>query len=122
MMPITLQVTPNQEFQFNADGQQYDCRLWFDGDDMMFLDVTLNGTVIASSCPCLVNQQIMPYAYLEGAGGNFFFVTASGNNPIYENFGGADVLLYATNAELADERAAIALAATTIALTQTQAL
>lgn len=121
MMPISLQPVPKFETQFNADGQQYDIRIWFDGDDMMFMDVTMNGQVIASSCPCLVGQMVLPYAYLEGAGGNFFWQTSSGNNPNYQNFGASDVLLYASNAEMAEGRMINAANATAIVLAHNQA-
>ena len=104
MMPITLQATPKQNPQFYADGQQYNIRVWWDGADMMFLDVTINGTVVATSLPCIVGQMVMPYAFMEGAGGNFFWQTASGDNPIYTNFGTNDILLYASAAEMAAVR------------------
>jgi len=120
-MPINLQAIPNQEPTFTADGQQYDIRVWFDGDDMMFMDVTVNGAVVASSCPCLVGQMVIPYEYLEGDGGNFFWTTASGGNPNYENFGAGDVLLYASNAEMVTGRATIAANAQTITLASNQA-
>lgn len=121
-MPINLQPIPNQRQQFIADNQQYDIRVWFDGDDMMFMDVTINGEVVASSCECLVGQMVMPYAYLEGLGGNFFWTTASGNNPAYGNFSAADVLLYAAQAEMAAGRATIAANAQQIALASNQAM
>lgn len=121
MMPVTLQPIPLQSTTFNADGQQYSIRVWFDGTDTMFMDVTLNGTLIAVSCPCIVGQQVMPYQYLEGAGGNFIFTTASGDNPSYLNFGTSDVLLYASAAEMAAARAANDASATTIVLASNQA-
>lgn len=121
MMTIGLQAIPNQNILFVADGVAYQVRVWFDGDDMMFMDVTANNVVIATSLPCLVGQQVMPYRYLEGTGGNFFWATASGGNPIYTNFGAGDVLLYGTAAEIAAERAAIAAAATQINLAPNQA-
>lgn len=121
MMPITLQAIPKQETEFYADSQQYDIRIWWDGQDKMYMDVTLNGTLIAASCPCLAGAMVIPYEYLEGAGGNFFWTTASGENPQYANFGSADVLLYATNAEMATGRATIAANAQTIALASNQA-
>lgn len=105
MMTVDLQPTPTQRLQFNSDGQQYDIRIFYDGQDMMFMDVSLNGIPVAYSCPCLVSQQIVPYDYLEGDGGNFFFATADGGNPIWSNFGGTDILLYGTNAEIAAQRA-----------------
>lgn len=122
MMPIGLEAEASQRVKFLADGQAYDIRIWFDGDDMMFMDVTINGVLVAPSCPCIVGQMVLPFAYLEGAGGNFFFTTASGNNPIYTNFGAGDVLLYASHAELATERAAIKAAATAITLAPNQAM
>jgi hypothetical protein len=104
MMPVPLQPIPNQEFQFVADGQQYDLTIR-SNDDVMFMDVTVNGVDVMTQCLCLVNQMVLPYPYLEGLGGNFIFTTASGENPQYQNFGGPDVLLYATNAEMAQARA-----------------
>jgi hypothetical protein len=89
---------------------------------MMFMDVTVNNVVVATSLPCLNQQQVMPYNYLEGQGGNFFFVTASGNNPTWQNFGGNDVLLYGMASELAAQRAIIAAAANTITLGKNQAM
>jgi hypothetical protein len=122
MTPITLQAIPNQDTDFLGDGQLYDIRVWFDGDDMMFMDVTMNGAVVASSCPCIVGQMVIPYEYLEGLGGNFFFTTASGGNPNYANFGATDILLYASNAEMATGRATNAANAQAIALASNQAM
>jgi hypothetical protein len=104
MFTIDLKPIPNQRAQFVADGQQYDIRV-FAIDDLMYMDVSLNGTTVITSCQCLAGQQVVPYDYLEALGGNFIFNTASGSNPQYANFGGADILLYATNAELAGARA-----------------
>ena len=121
MQQLILQAIPNQRFQFVADGQQYDIRIWSDGDDMTFMDVTMNGQVTGTSFPCLVGQQVMQFSYLEGAGGNFFWSTASGNNPQWENFATDDTLWYASNAELAAQRAANAAAAVTLTLASNQA-
>jgi hypothetical protein len=121
MMPVTLQAIPLQKTRFVADGQQYDIRVWFDGDDMMYMDVTINGSVVATSCRCIVGQMVLPYSYLESIGGNFIWQTASGNNPTYTNFGAGDVLLYASNAEMSQARAANLAAATAITLAPNQA-
>lgn len=121
MMPITLQAVPRQETEFYADSQQYDIRIWWDGQDMMFMDISINGTTVASACPCLTGAMVIPYEYLEGDGGNFFWSTASGENPQYANFDSTDVLLYATNAEMATARATIIADAQTIVLATNQA-
>lgn len=121
MMPIALQAIPKYRTQFIADGQQYDIRIWFDGDDMMFMDVTMNGVVLITSCPCIVGQMVIPFSYLEGDGGNFVWTTASGDNPNYQNFGAGDVLLYASNAEMAAARAANAADLVTVTLASNQA-
>lgn len=105
MLTIELQAIPNQKFNFLGDGQQYTIALRT-VQDMTFMDVAMNGSTLITSCKCLPGQMVIPYDYLEGEGGNFFFQTASGNNPQYANFGGADVLLYASNAELAAVRGA----------------
>lgn len=121
MTPITLQAVPKQNPQFYLDGQQYDVRIWWDGQDKMYMDATINGVLVAASCPCLAGMMVIPYEYLEGAGGNFFWTTASGENPQYTNFGTTDILLYASNAEMATGRATIAANAQTIALASNQA-
>lgn len=105
MLTIDLQPIPNQRIQFAGDGQQYDIDLRTI-DDVTYMDVSMNGTVLISSAPCIPQQLIVPYAYLEGAGGNFVFETMNDNYPNYKNFGAGDVLLYATNAELATLRGA----------------
>lgn len=120
MMPITLQPIASQDLTFVADNQQYEITIRAN-DDIMFMDVTMNGAVVITECPCLVGQAVIPYSYLEGAGGNFIFTTASGGNPQYANFGGPDVLLYATNAEMATARALNAAALTAVTLLPNQA-
>jgi hypothetical protein len=120
MQVINLNAIPNQEINFVADNVAYVLRL-FNDSDMMFMDVTANGAVVQTSCRCLPSTMIIPSQYLEGLGGNFFFTTASGDNPQYENFGTSDILLYASNAEMAQGRAINAAALNTITLSPTQA-
>jgi len=120
MQTIDLEVTPSQAVTFVADNQQYNVTVR-SNDDMTFMDVSINGAVVATQLPCIVGQIVMPYEYLEGDGGNFIFTTASGDNPQYANFGSSDVLLYISNAELAAARAANAAAVTTITLAPNQA-
>jgi len=103
------------------DGLQYLIRVWTGFDEAPYMDITINNVVIATSLPCLVGQLVIPYAYLEGAGGNFVWSTASGDDPRYENFGGSDILLYASNAEVAAGRAANALSLNAIVLASNQA-
>lgn len=122
MKPITLQAVPSQRLQFVADGQQYDIRVWFDGLDVMFMDVTINTILVVSSYPCIVGQMVIPYAYLEGDGGNFIWDTVSGDYPNYENFGAGDTLLYASAAEMAQARAMNAASAIAITLAPNQAV
>lgn len=119
-MPIALQPIASQELTFVADSQQYDVTIRAN-DDVMFMDIAINGVVVITECVCLVGQVVIPYSYLEGAGGNFIFTTASGGNPQYLNFGGPDVLLYATNAEMATARALNAAALTAVTLLPNQA-
>lgn len=118
--PLTLQATPNYAFNFVADGQLYNIALRAI-QDMVFMDVTMNGAIVATALPCLVGALVIPYPYLEGAGGNFVFSTASGENPQWENFGAGDVLLYLANADLVVARAAQAAALTAIILGPGQA-
>lgn len=121
MKPITLQPIPNQRFQATLDNQQYDITIRSIGD-MMFMDVTINAVVVATSLPCIVGQPVIPYGYLEGGGGNFVWTTVSGGNPQYANFGTIDVLLYVSVAELATARENAEIAKTSIQLGPHQAI
>lgn len=117
---ITLEAVDNQSFTFTGDSQRYLINLRTI-DDTLYMDVTMNGASIISGAQCLPGQMVVPYAYLEGDGGNFIFNTTSGNNPQAANFGSSDTLLYVTAAEMAVARADNASAVTAITLTSSQA-
>jgi hypothetical protein len=121
MMPIQLQAIPRQQTNFYADSQAYIVRVWFDGDDTMFADITCNGVLVAAGIPCIVGMMLLANEYLEGAGGNFIWTTVSGDNPIYTNFGTSDILLYASVSEMAQARATNAASLSAINLAQNQA-
>lgn len=99
MQIIPLQSIPNQQFQVTLDGQFYDIQLRSIGD-MMYATISMNNVQIVSGVRCVVGTPLLPYRYLQGDGGNFVFVTTSGQNPQYENFAAGDVLLYASPSEI----------------------
>jgi hypothetical protein len=103
MDTIDLQAIPNQSVNFVEDGQQYNLSFRAIGDTM-YVDIAMNGATIVTAIPCIANEPLIPYQYLEGDGGNFLFVTASGDNPQYDNFGSNDILMYVSAAELLANR------------------
>jgi hypothetical protein len=103
MQNIPLQVTPNQSFPITLDNTLYTITLRTIGD-LTYLDVDINGVSVVSGLRCTPNVPLIPYRYMEGAGGNFAFAT-SGEYPNYEQFGVTQLLIYATVAELAALRA-----------------
>lgn len=103
MQTITLLAIPNQKLQFTGDGQQYSITIKAAGDHM-YMDVSINGVLVASGKKCQSDALIM-YTYEEGLGGNFAWATTSGNDPFYTAFNAGDTLLYLTNAELVAARA-----------------
>lgn len=105
MQFIPLQVTPNESFPITLDNTRYDLSLRSIGA-LTYLDVTINGVLVLSGQRCPPNEPLIPYEYLEGAGGNFAFTTPNGEYPNYPSFGTTHFLVYASAAELAAIRAA----------------
>ncbi len=104
MQLIALQNIPNQTFSITLDQQLYSITLRTIGNET-YASVTMNGNDIIDGIKCQPNTPVIPYPYLEGAGGNFSFYTPNDEYPNYEAFDTTHFLLYASNAELAALRA-----------------
>lgn len=106
MQQIPLQAIPNQNFTTTLDSQLYDITLVTDSLDNVYATILLNGEKVISGQRCLAGRPLIPYAYLEGDGGNFTFATLGDLNPASENFNNTDILWYVSNAELLALRSA----------------
>lgn len=71
---------------------------------VMCIFISRNDVPIVQGQRCVPERPLIPYRYLEGSTGNFYFFTENGEYPHYSRFGGADVLVYATAEELVELR------------------
>lgn len=105
MQLIPLQNTPNQSFPITLNNVRY--LLTFRTIGMLtYVDIDINNVRTVSGVRCPPGEPLLPYEYLEGAGGNFAFLTQNGAYPNYTEFGITQTLIYASPAELAALRAA----------------
>lgn len=105
MQIIPLQNTDNQSFPITLDNVRYKLTLRTIGA-LTFITIALNGNTILNAVRCAPNVPLIPYQYLEGAGGNFAFSTPNGEYPNYPSFGTTHFLIYASVADLISIRAA----------------
>lgn len=102
MVIIPLQAIPKQEFTINLEGSFYDISIKLTVT-VMSVSISRDGTRIVSNTRAVPGFPIIPYRYLED--GNFTFITANDEYPIYELFGINQFLIYASEQELEDFRA-----------------
>ena len=103
MVSIPLASIPNQRLAIRLEGSLFGLTLKTAGN-IMTITINKDGETVVSGMRCLPDMPLIPYRYLEGTTGNFYFTTAGDEYPHYSRFGGADELLYATAAELKELR------------------
>ena len=103
MVIIPLSPIPNQRLAIPLEGALFGLHLKAAGNTMT-ITINKGGETVVSGMRCVPNVPLIPYRYLEGTTGNFYFTTAGGEYPHYSRFGGADELVYATAAELKELR------------------
>lgn len=98
MVNIELDKYPNQEFQFIADGVEYEFRIHF-WNGMMFCSLSINGERKLDSVKCISGKWLIPFDYIL-KGGNFRFECVDPSEyPDYNNFGISCNLIYYTKEE-----------------------
>lgn len=97
MVIIPLIAVPNQTFSIQLDGTLFNLTL---KSVVNFTAVTIfqNNVLILSGMRAVAGTPVIPYQYLEA--GNFIFVTANEEYPVYTEFGSTQYLFYLTQAEL----------------------
>ena len=103
MFVIPLKPVPNQRLSLQMDGCAYDLLIKEDLGAMVF-SLWRDSLAIVGNIPCLPETLLVPYAYLEGPGGNFIFQARAGSYPHYTRFGVDDFLYYLPAAYIADAR------------------
>jgi hypothetical protein len=101
---VPLEVISNQAVSFQVGDVRYDMRFRNTGS-IMSLDLSINDEVILSGSRVVGGFPLIPYKYLEGAGGNFIFSTELGDLVWWEQFGITQSLFYFTPEELEEIRA-----------------
>lgn len=97
---IALVAIPNQQFTVVLDNLYYGLRFRTLKQGPLICDVTRAGVAIISGNRVLHNQLILPYPYMEGAGGNFVLDSALDLMPDYTLFGTSQQLIYFSAAEM----------------------
>ena len=100
---IPIQAVPNQAFSLLIDEVSYAITLK-SARGAMVASVTIDDVLSVSNGRFYADTLIIPYPYLEGAGGNFFITTEADALPVYTEFDVTQFLIYLTVAELADAR------------------
>jgi hypothetical protein len=97
---IDVEALPNQEFSIRLDAYRYNVRLNSVSDGAMCATIQRDGVTVIDGVRCVAGRFVLPYAYLEGLGGNFFFDTPNDEIPDYQQFGTTHFLVYLSAAEL----------------------
>jgi hypothetical protein len=100
MYKINLYNIPNQEFEIEFDNLRYKIKLRTIQENFTIADIYINNELVKSSVRCCPNVPLIPYKYLRGNGGNFFFQCLDENYPNYTLFNKTQNLIYISNAEL----------------------
>lgn len=100
---IPLQAIPNQAFSVLLDDITYRLTLK-STSGIMSVSIALDDTQVVSGSRFFTDTPLIPYAYLEGSGGNFIFTSEADELPNYESFAITQFLIYLTAADLADAR------------------
>lgn len=97
---IPIEAIPNQEFSIRLDSFRYGITLNSVNDGALCATITRDGVPVISGVRCVAGRMILPYPYLEGLGGNFYFDTPNDEIPDYRQFGTTHQLIYFDAAEL----------------------
>lgn len=101
---LPLQPTANQALSALLDGQSY--RLEFKATrGVMAVSISINDVVVVSGDRFFADAPLIPYAHLEGDGGNFLITTEGDSIPDFAQFDVTQFLIYLTAAEVASARA-----------------
>lgn len=100
---IPLQAVPNQSFSTLLEGVTYRIQIQATGD-VMSVTISIDDVEIISGAHFFADAPLIPYEYLEGAGGNFLMTTEGDSIPAWRDFEVTQFLYYLTAVEVADAR------------------
>ncbi|MDL2313396.1 hypothetical protein LJC36_00270 [Desulfovibrio sp. OttesenSCG-928-C14] len=99
MFRIPLENIPNQVCSVRIDGALFELRIKV-ARGSMTASVSRDSVALVRGARCLPFEPLIPYRYLAGHTGNFYFVNEDGAYPHYSRFGSEDTLLYLGRDEL----------------------
>jgi hypothetical protein len=103
MFVVPLAAISNQRLSVRLDGALFDLEVKT-ARDVMTISIFRDAKPVIKGLRCLPDIPLIPYAYLEGLTGNFYFTTEGGAYPHYSRFGATDTLWYVTARELQELR------------------
>ena len=101
---VPIATVPNQEFSIQFENIRYRIRLRA-LVDMMSADIYIDEIPAVIGHRAVAGALLVPYRYLEVAGGNFVFLTFAGEFPYWEKFNLSQSLIYVTSKEMELRRA-----------------
>ena len=101
---VPIEAVDNQSLSIQLDDVRYGLRFKNIGS-MMSVDISINDVLILEGHRVCGGVPLIPYPYLEGAGGNFIFLTELGDLVFWNQFGITQSLYYFTVEELEAVRA-----------------
>jgi len=106
MQLIPLQSIPRQQFTITLENSRFDITLLAIGG-CMYATILRDEVEIVSGGRCINGQLVIPFAWLEGAAGNFAFSTNGEDMPWWDQFNTTQNLYYLLSTELAQIRAGL---------------
>lgn len=103
MKDVALAAVPNQQLFIQLEERAYDITV-HEAMGSMAISVTRDGEVIVQGMRLTPGTPVFPYPYQEA--GNFLLLTDEEALPDWQQFGVTQFLVYATEAEVAEFRAA----------------
>lgn len=103
MFTVPLSPIPNQRCSIRLEASLFELALKV-ATSLMTVTITRDGQNIVQGVRCLPGIPLIPFRYLEGLTGNFYFFTEGNVYPHYSRFGATDILYYLTADELMEIR------------------
>lgn len=100
MLTVPLNAVPSQKLNVTLAGQPCQISLHTLLDGAIYMDVSLNGTVIAQGVRCLNNNKIIRAAYMGFVGDFIVTDTQGSDDPTYDGLGVRYQLIYLEAADL----------------------
>lgn len=100
MQQIPLQAVPSQQLQIVLGGQNCQIAV-YERSNGLYVDLTVNGTLISTAILALNLVPLVPTVYLGFAGNILFVDTLGTTDPTYTGLGARYQLLYLTAADYA---------------------